>query len=105
MILEETKKQKPQHGEGVEGQGKERERKQINFPHISYVRLGFVPLSGCQPTRGFPTFSCETIDDGNYGVFQRVPCTGGIPSRFSDFIPKEAFESQQINHKSMGSMG
>ena len=46
-ILEETKKQKPQHGEDVEGRGKKREREQeqIDFPHTSCVRQGPVPLS------------------------------------------------------------
>ncbi len=103
MILEETNQRKSQRGEGVEGQGKERE--QINSSRASYVRRGPVPLSQCQSTRYFSNFSCEALDDGNYGVFQRVPRTGGMPSRFSDFIPKEAFESYQIDHKSMGSMG
>ena len=47
MILEETKKQKPQHGEGVEGKGKKREREQeqINFSHTSSVRRGPVQFS------------------------------------------------------------
>ena len=103
MILEETDKRKSQRGEEIEGQEKERE--QIDISHDSYIRRQPVPLSRCQPTRYFPTFSCEIIDGGNYGVFQRVPCTGRMPSRFSDSIPEEAFESYQIDHKRMDSTG
>ena len=50
-------------------------------------------------------FSCETTGDGHYGVFERIPCTEAVPSRFSDFISQEAFESYQVDHKSMESMG
>lgn len=103
MILEETDKRKSQRGKELEGQGKERE--QIIFSHDSYVRREPVPLSRYQPTRYFPTFSCETIDGGNYGVFRRVPRTGGMPSRFSDFTPGGAFDSYQIDHKRMDPLG
>ena len=101
-VLEETNKRKSQLVEEVDGQGKEWE--QINLSHTSYVRRGLVPLSRCQPTRYSSAFGCETVDDGNYEIHQPVPRTGGMPSRFSDFIPKEAFESYQIDHKSIGSM-
>ena len=101
-ILEETNKRKSQRAEGVEGQGKGRE--QIESSHASCVRRGVVPLSRCQPTRYFSTFGCGTVDDGNYEIHQPVPRTGGLPSRFSNFIPNEAVESYQIDRKSIGSM-
>ena len=48
MILEETKKQKRQPGEGVEGKGKKREQEQeqeqTNSPHTSCSRRGPVPF-------------------------------------------------------------